>query len=308
MSRQSSLASFFGKGSKGNENEPERKSKKQKIQSKINTSTESASKAQEKEIEIVQKKKIEAGDELVDTDEEVELQQKKTGKNNKLENCGPKSVETCEKISLKQPSKHHNNEKEANAKPCKREHTGAPTNSNKINEIEEDDNNIEDDIEEEDEEEDDEEFNDDVESEEDSVMKEDDEADDDTKLTNLKETSKSSDKQSKPKPTGTKSAKPENTTAITLDDISWKEGDHVPFSALCETFIAIENISSRLQIQDILTQLFQKAFLTTPEDVSVLVYLASNTVAPAYDCVELGIGDSILEKAIGEASGTNPCT
>jgi len=36
------------------------------------------------------------------------------------------------------------------------------------------------------------------------------------------------------------------------------------------------------------------------------MYLASNTVAPAYECVELGVGDSILIKAIGEASGTNP--
>jgi len=37
-----------------------------------------------------------------------------------------------------------------------------------------------------------------------------------------------------------------------------------------------------------------------------LVYLASNTVAAAYECVELGIGDAILIKAIGEASGSNP--
>jgi DNA ligase-1 len=37
-----------------------------------------------------------------------------------------------------------------------------------------------------------------------------------------------------------------------------------------------------------------------------LIYLSSNSVAPAYECVELGVGDSILVKAIGEAYGTNP--
>ena len=37
-----------------------------------------------------------------------------------------------------------------------------------------------------------------------------------------------------------------------------------------------------------------------------LVYLASNSVAAAYECVELGVGDAILIKAIGEANGSNP--
>jgi hypothetical protein len=41
-------------------------------------------------------------------------------------------------------------------------------------------------------------------------------------------------------------------------------------------------------------------------DLYSLIYLASNTVAPSYECVELGVGDSILIKAIGEASGTAP--
>ncbi|KAL7452316.1 hypothetical protein ACHAWC_004043 [Mediolabrus comicus] len=41
-------------------------------------------------------------------------------------------------------------------------------------------------------------------------------------------------------------------------------------------------------------------------DLYTLLYLASNSVAPQHDNVELGVGDSILIKAIGEASGTNP--
>jgi len=40
-------------------------------------------------------------------------------------------------------------------------------------------------------------------------------------------------------------------------------------------------------------------------DLLTLAYLTSNTVAPQHENVELGVGDSILIKAIGEASGTS---
>ena len=38
-------------------------------------------------------------------------------------------------------------------------------------------------------------------------------------------------------------------------------------------------------------------------DLDFIVYLASNCVSPAYDGLELGIGDSLLVKAICEATG-----
>ncbi len=44
----------------------------------------------------------------------------------------------------------------------------------------------------------------------------------------------------------------------------------------------------------------------TQSDLYTLLYLASNTVAPQHENVELGVGDGILIKAIGEASGTAP--
>jgi len=86
----------------------------------------------------------------------------------------------------------------------------------------------------------------------------------------------------------------------------WESGKSAPYLELCETFGEIEAITSRLEIQRILTDLFRLALLKHPKDLLELVYLASNSVAAAYECVELGIGDAILIKAIGEASGTNP--
>ena len=92
-----------------------------------------------------------------------------------------------------------------------------------------------------------------------------------------------------------------------LDQIpeSWKSSERIPYAVLCQKFSEIEAISSRLQIQEILTTLLRKVILKSPQDIYAILYLASNSVAPACQNVELGIGDSLLVKAIGEATGTN---
>jgi hypothetical protein len=47
-------------------------------------------------------------------------------------------------------------------------------------------------------------------------------------------------------------------------------------------------------------------FLAVQKDLQAILYLASNTVAPAYECIELGIGDAILMKVIGQITGSSP--
>jgi DNA ligase-1 len=94
-------------------------------------------------------------------------------------------------------------------------------------------------------------------------------------------------------------------TKSILSDKSCLQDAPIPYAVLCKTLSEIESISSRLEIQKHLTNLFRLCLLRNPKDLISLIYLASNTVAAAYECVELGIGDSILIKAIGEASGSN---
>jgi DNA ligase-1 len=43
--------------------------------------------------------------------------------------------------------------------------------------------------------------------------------------------------------------------------------------------------------------------LTTPRDLEHVVYLAFNQVSPAYEGLELGIGDALLVKAVVESTG-----
>ncbi|KAG9097760.1 hypothetical protein FRC06_007212, partial [Ceratobasidium sp. 370] len=104
-------------------------------------------------------------------------------------------------------------------------------------------------------------------------------------------------------------------------DFGWKDGETVPYAALAQAFALIEATTKRLEITAILT-----AFLclvirratakpaqgaekgkgkesTGYEDVLQCVYLCINRLAPDYTGIELGIGESLLVKAISESTG-----
>lgn len=82
----------------------------------------------------------------------------------------------------------------------------------------------------------------------------------------------------------------------------------VLYKDLVEVLEQIETISGRLEIQALLTNFVRRLLRFSPQDLYSVVYLASNSIAPAYECVELGIGDSILMKAIGDSYGTKAST
>lgn len=86
----------------------------------------------------------------------------------------------------------------------------------------------------------------------------------------------------------------------TIGGTTWKSGESIPYSALVETFDNIASVSGRLDKEDIFCKLFKAVIKTTPSDLVPIVYLSSNTLCPAYDGLELGIGDSLLVKAICE--------
>lgn len=78
----------------------------------------------------------------------------------------------------------------------------------------------------------------------------------------------------------------------------------VLYVELAKIFDKIEGISSRLEIQAIFTKFLRQILQFAPEDLPAAIYMACNSVAPAYECVELGIGDSLLITAIAEAYGS----
>ncbi|XP_035217523.1 DNA ligase 1-like [Stegodyphus dumicola] len=88
-----------------------------------------------------------------------------------------------------------------------------------------------------------------------------------------------------------------------IDDACWKWKEKVPYLALAKTLELIENTSARLKIIDILSNFFRSVIILTPDDLLCSVYLCLNRLAPEYEGIELGIGETLLMKAVAQATG-----
>ncbi|KAK4169361.1 hypothetical protein QBC43DRAFT_251509 [Cladorrhinum sp. PSN259] len=83
----------------------------------------------------------------------------------------------------------------------------------------------------------------------------------------------------------------------------WKAGEPVPYAALCTTFSLVELTSKRLEIMAHCALFLRQVLRLTPEDLLPTVLLMVNKLAPDYAGIELGIGESLIMKAIGESTG-----
>ncbi|KAG2061821.1 ATP-dependent DNA ligase [Suillus hirtellus] len=92
----------------------------------------------------------------------------------------------------------------------------------------------------------------------------------------------------------------------------WKIGDLVPYAALTKTFSLIEATTKRLEKTALLTSFFLLVIQRSKKDDSnsllQSVYLCINRLSPDYVGVELGIGESLLIKAISESTGRSLAT
>ncbi|KAK0738237.1 ATP-dependent DNA ligase [Schizothecium vesticola] len=83
----------------------------------------------------------------------------------------------------------------------------------------------------------------------------------------------------------------------------WKPGEPVPYAALCKTFSLVEMTTKRLIIMEHCALFLRQVMRLTPDDLLPTVLLMINKLAPDYAGIELGIGESLIMKAIGESTG-----
>ena len=83
----------------------------------------------------------------------------------------------------------------------------------------------------------------------------------------------------------------------------WSPGDPVPYAALCTTFALIEATPKRLIIMEYCAAFLRQVLRLTPDDLLPVTQLMVNKIAADYAGIELGIGESLIMKAIAESAG-----
>ncbi|KAF9076270.1 ATP-dependent DNA ligase [Rhodocollybia butyracea] len=92
----------------------------------------------------------------------------------------------------------------------------------------------------------------------------------------------------------------------------WKVGEPIPYAALTKTFSLIEATTKRLEKTALLTSFLLLVIQRSSKKDSLalleVVYLCINRLCPDYVGIELGIGESLLIKAISESTGRSSAT
>jgi len=114
-----------------------------------------------------------------------------------------------------------------------------------------------------------------------------------------------SDEEEKPEKLAQNQAKVQSTLKSMGKDFypDWKAGEPVPYAALCTTFSKIEMTTKRLEIQAYCALFMRQVARLTPNDLLPTVLLMLGKLAADYSGIELGIGESLIMKAIGESTG-----
>uniref|UniRef100_W5M103 DNA ligase n=1 Tax=Lepisosteus oculatus TaxID=7918 RepID=W5M103_LEPOC len=88
-----------------------------------------------------------------------------------------------------------------------------------------------------------------------------------------------------------------------VEDACWSHEQRVPYLAVARTFEKIEEESARLKNIETLANLFRSVIALTPADLLPCLYLCLNRIGPAFLGLELGVGETVLMKAVAQATG-----
>ncbi|RDX55136.1 ATP-dependent DNA ligase [Lentinus brumalis] len=91
-----------------------------------------------------------------------------------------------------------------------------------------------------------------------------------------------------------------------LDCVPWPHNAPVPYSFLAHTLATLSGTRSRIAKLDTLTNALRTICRQHPPSLLPALYLLSNSLSPPYSPIELGLGPSIISKAIQHVSGLSP--
>jgi len=88
-----------------------------------------------------------------------------------------------------------------------------------------------------------------------------------------------------------------------VKDAGWKKGEKMPYAAVAGAFVKISGTKKRLEKVRILADLLRSVILLSEDHLLQVCYLAVNQYAPPYAGIELGVGDSVIIKALVQSTG-----
>ena len=72
------------------------------------------------------------------------------------------------------------------------------------------------------------------------------------------------------------------------------------FSELAEYYQKLEDVSSRLKMIDIMADIFKNA---GKDEIKSIIYMTEGVLAPAFEGLDFGVAEKLLEEAIAVATG-----
>jgi len=93
------------------------------------------------------------------------------------------------------------------------------------------------------------------------------------------------------------------TSSATQTTYDWKPGESPPYAALVKMFTAVDGTTKRLEITAHASLFLRQVLKLSPDSLLTVIHLMINKLAADYSGVELGIGESLLMKAISESTG-----
>ncbi|KAJ3571696.1 hypothetical protein NP233_g3582 [Leucocoprinus birnbaumii] len=102
--------------------------------------------------------------------------------------------------------------------------------------------------------------------------------------------------------------------ALDIDPVSYSPkqqpwlSNGAPYAFLAHCFSTLSQTRSRIAIVNTLTNCLHTIIVKHPESLLASLYLLSNSLAPPYAPVELGLGPSLISRAIQNVSGATPAT
>lgn len=91
-----------------------------------------------------------------------------------------------------------------------------------------------------------------------------------------------------------------------LDKSPWPVNASAPYSFLAHALSTLSGTRSRIVILNTLTNTLRSIIKYHPPSLCPALYLLSNALSPPYSPLELGLGPSIISRAIQDVSGLTP--